>query len=62
MATKTLIKSCDNNTLKFECEGIEGEYLDTQVFFNGELLCWCSFPEAEQFAEELFAVISKYRI
>lgn len=62
MATKTLIKSCDDNTLEFKCEGIDGEYLDTRVTFNYSFLCWCTFSEAEQFAEEFFAVISKYRI
>jgi len=59
---KEIIKIIDNNTLKFTCEECEGEFLDTNVEINGTFLCCISFPELEQFVNDLSEVISRYRI
>lgn len=59
---KVVNKHYDGANLRFECEPCEDKYLDTQVFLNGNSLCWCSFPDVENFANEFFAVIDKYRI
>lgn len=59
---KEITKTSGSNTLRFKCDECDGKYLDTRVEFNGTLICWCTFSEAEEFAEEFFAVIEKYRI
>ena len=59
---KKVTRIIDNNTLFFEYELCDGEYLDTKVTLNGSLLCWISFPDLEAFVDEFAEFMSKYRI
>lgn len=59
---KRVKKSLGHSEVVFKCDPEGHEYLDTSVYVNGTLLCWISFPELDEFFNELSAVVSKYRI
>lgn len=61
-AKKQLTRTYEGLTMIFVCEECEGQYLDTKVLLNDQYLCWCTFSEADKFADELFAIIDNYRI
>lgn len=64
--SKFKINFCDiseNHQLRFECEkDPEGEFLDTKVSLNKQVLCWISWSDVDGFKKELKAVINKYKI
>jgi hypothetical protein len=51
-----------NLQFTFECEKIDGEYLDTKVCVGNHTLCWITYSEIDRFCNELYSTINKYRI
>lgn len=57
------IDLANNITLRFKCEqDSEGEFLDTEVKINGNLLCFITWADVEKFKKEIKSVIDKYKI
>lgn len=55
-------RSIPYHNLEFDCEPCEGEFLDTRVTIDGQPLCWITWKDVDNFANEINDVINKYAI
>jgi hypothetical protein len=60
---KTKTEYIGNNFLEFDCDDFDnGQWLDTKVYFNGELLCVITGNTIDNFIEDFQNLINKYKI
>lgn len=59
---KTRHESFGDLKIRFESETYNGRPADTKVFINGNLLCWISYQEIDEFLTKLQNAVSEHRI
>lgn len=62
LPTKKQLISIWGINFDFTCEPCEGEYLDTEVKVNGVYFCSISYPDIQNFIDDLNQTIAKHAI
>jgi hypothetical protein len=59
---RTQNKQIGYSSVEYKSDTYEGQYLDTKVIINDQLLCVIAGNTINEFHEELKTLIDKYRI